>query len=199
MRRITIITALFALIPLQLVASSEVFIDTQIGPFNFSRALIEETDIVKIYGKGEEVVKAIDDKTYVSSRIYYDPIHKLWIQFRLSNVLSRKLSRVVEGIVATRIRISTGEPITKKHFDTLETSRGINIGDSIAQVISTIGHSKVAINLSKESKFSVLSTEFNLEEGIVFRYLSNEERTLLFNEYYFDGGVLSTILISMEE
>lgn len=172
--------------------------DTKIGVLDLEK-LTTESQFMSQYGEGNVQIEKVDNEILGKRHTYYASNSKLWVQARFSHVLGEDLESVLEAILITRRKLCNEKFKPKKPFDSLVTSKGVKIGDSISQVISIYGKPSIYIDLKKDKMFSVLQEDLKFEEGQILRYLSSKPNELLFLELYFDRKGLHSFIISTSE
>lgn len=174
-------------------------IETIIGPLDLGSSSISESNIISQYGQGFVQEKKYGNKVLEKKRVYYIPSDRIWIEIRFSHVLDENLERYVEEILITKQKLcdETYKPTTP--FGPLVTSKGVRIGDSINKVIKIYGAPSVSIEIGKDKTFSALDEDLKFKKGRVLRYLPDDPDKLIFSEFYFSGGKLHSMLISISE
>jgi hypothetical protein len=174
-------------------------VEHQIGPFNLAGSPITESQLISSFGPGYVKIDKVGSMILGKEHIYYDVNEKVWVAVSLSNVLDKKLERVVEAVLVSKKKLCDEKFKPRKLFGPLITGKGIKIGDTLDKIINTYGTPSVSIDIGKDRSFSVLWDDLKLRKGRVLRYLTNQPNELLFSEFYFDGGVLHSMLISAAE
>lgn len=174
-------------------------VENQIGPFDLANSPMMESQLISSFGQGYVQTDKVDSKIFVKKHIYYIENEKVWLEVRLSHVLSERLERVIEAVLVTKKKLCDEKFKPEKSFGPLITGKGIKIGDSLEKTIRTYGAPSVSIDISKDTSFSVLREDLRLQTGRVLRYLTAHPNELLFSEFYFSAKGLHSILISGAE
>lgn len=174
-------------------------IEPQIGPINFDKKPLTESQWTSFYGPGYVDKKKIGNKIIELSHIYFIENENLWVKIQFSHVKNKSFESMVESVLVTRKKICDEKFKPKKQFNHLKTSRGIKIGDSLEKVIKVYGKPTVDIVNVGNKTFSVLKENLPITKGRVLRYLPKKHSELNFVEFYFDDVGLNSILISESE
>lgn len=174
-------------------------VEHQIGPFNLADTPMTESKLISQFGEGCIEYDKAGDKMLGKKHIYYVADKKMWLEIRLSDVLTEKMERTIEAVLITKQRLCDERFRPTRTFGALTTGRGITIGDSMDKVLNTYGRPSVLANIGKDKFYSNLQEVLKLKEGRVLRYLGDQTDALLFAEFYFHSQKLHSLLISASE